>query len=608
VENGPSLKPLVLDNSETKEPSAKNLEGNLCYVMEWYRERLPHEYNGGTILSMDRKATPKKEKILIFADSWGVCPNERTGAKGFMDWAPEDRVGEVKIVSTPPGEITQKEMLAAVDSKQWDIIVWGYSCENAPLGCTDVTVVTKLQDDVQRLLLALCQHLQIVKKTNRLAVLTLGAFSHEPLEHEHYGIHLITHANTIGFCNAVRQEVAEAFRLHYFDCPNDTPSMGIDVMSEIFREEGFGTNNVRLSPPGPDEPNEHYASVEGRFVQRMATSKLYAERKFRWLLPKKGTVLITGGNGSLGLIMGKWLQSQAERSPYKHPLTLLFLSRSMKISAGDNQRMWDEIQAGAVKLGMTVQQVSCDFSDQAAVDAFIGQHSPHIAGVIHSAGVLRDSTIRNQTWDKFREVYQPKSHAALYVHEALLKHANPGLAFYWMFSSIAVHGSMGQSNYAGSNAMLDGIARHRRALGLPGMTVQWGAWGEAGMAASMDAVNRKRVNDGPMPFFTNKEGLQGLEAGLLTDMPTFSVFKYNIEFLLNSADTPPDSAIIQFMQNQAQKIAAPRHLDQCGRIAFQRNMTMPSKMLLCPKFTFNDYPKETGEPPYQGDDGGLVYL
>ena len=37
--------------------------------------------------------------------------------------------------------------------------------------------------------------------------------------------------------------------------------------------------------------------------------------------------------------------------------------------------------------------------------------------------------------------------------------------------------------YAASNAMLDGIARYRRAIGQPGTSIQWGAWGEAGMAA-----------------------------------------------------------------------------------------------------------------------------
>ena len=128
------------------------------------------------------------------------------------------------------------------------------------------------------------------------------------------------------------------------------------------------------------------------------------------------------------------------------------------------------------------------------------------------------------------------------------------------------------------------------------------------MAASLDAVNRKRINDGPMPYFTNKEGLTGLEAGLLTDLPTIAVFKYNIDYLLNSVDQAPMGAMGQFMQNLTQKIAAPVHLDQCGRVAFHRNMTVPSKMLLCPRFTYNDYPHEKQPPDgYQGESGLLYF-
>jgi len=604
MQNGPKIDLVQLDNSSTKEPAKEHLDGNMCFAMEWYRERVPHEYEGGQIMSKDRGAESKKEDVLIFADTQGICPDAR-GDGGFMWDAPQDRVGFLKVITTPAAELTEEEMRRVVNSRAWDIIVWGYSAENAPRSCTDVDVIIKLHMDAQRLLLALSKHLLTNKKCNRLVVLTQGAHSVEPREHEHYGLGLVTHANMIGYLNSIRFEFAEQMRIQYVDCPTilDWPEKTRDIMSEIFREEGFGTNNVRINPMAPTEPREDFVTVEGRFVQRMVTSKLYEERKFRWLLPKKGVILITGGNGSLAMIMGKWLQAQAEKSPYNHPVTILFVSRSMKISPGENQKMWDEIKANATRLGQTVEQVACDFGDKAKVHEFLAQHSPNIVGIIHSAGVLRDSTLRNQTWEKYQEVYGSKSHAALYIHEALMANKNPDLYFYWMFSSIAVHGSMGQSNYAASNAMLDGIARHRRAIGLPGTSIQWGAWGEAGMAANMDKVNRRRVNEGPMPYFTNREGLKGLEAGLLTDLPTFSVFKYNIDYLLGAADVQPESAMQQFMQNQTQKIAAPMYLDQCCRIAFQRNMTMPSKMLVCPKFTYNEYPKIVNEPWYDIPDG-----
>ena len=68
----------------------------------------------------------------------------------------------------------------------------------------------------------------------------------------------------------------------------------------------------------------------------------------RWVLPTKpaGVVLITGGNGSLGLILGRWICKQAEKSAYSHPLKLIFLSRSAVVST-HNEPMWLEVKVCA---------------------------------------------------------------------------------------------------------------------------------------------------------------------------------------------------------------------------------------------------------------------
>jgi len=47
------------------------------------------------------------------------------------------------------------------------------------------------------------------------------------------------------------------------------------------------------------------------------------------------------------------------------------------------------------------------------------------------------------------------------------------------------------------------------------------------MAATMTDSMRARTMSGPMPYFTNKQGVEGLEAGLRTGLPYFSVFIYN---------------------------------------------------------------------------------
>ena len=103
---------------------------------------------------------------------------------------------------------------------------------------------------------------------------------------------------------------------------------------------------------------------------------------------------------------------------------------------------------------------------------------PPVRGVIHAAGVLDDGTITSLTPDRVDTVLRAKVDAAWNLHEATRE---LDLSMFVVCSSIAATvGAPGQGNYAAANAFLDGLAAHRQAAGLAGISLAWGMWEQPG--------------------------------------------------------------------------------------------------------------------------------
>jgi hypothetical protein len=89
--------------------------------------------------------------------------------------------------------------------------------------------------------------------------------------------------------------------------------------------------------------------------------------------------------------------------------------------------------------------------------------------------VIDDAPLSALTAERLRTVMAPKAHGAWLLHEAT---QDMELDCFVMFSSVSsIFGNPAQGNYAAANSFLDSLAHHRRALGLPALTMSWGVLG-----------------------------------------------------------------------------------------------------------------------------------
>jgi acyl transferase domain-containing protein/NADPH:quinone reductase-like Zn-dependent oxidoreductase/acyl carrier protein len=184
----------------------------------------------------------------------------------------------------------------------------------------------------------------------------------------------------------------------------------------------------------------------------------------------EGTYLVTGGLGALGL---RTAQSLAERGA-RH---LVLCGRSDP----DEAALATIAKLRANGAAVVVQRG--DVCNPTAVELLfrsIAQSMPPLRGVFHAAGVIDDGMVLRQTEERCRSVMGPKIQGAWNLHRATL---GTPLDFFVTFSSAAsILGSPGQAAYAAGNAFLDALASFRRNRGLCAVNVNWGPWGEAGMA------------------------------------------------------------------------------------------------------------------------------
>lgn len=196
-------------------------------------------------------------------------------------------------------------------------------------------------------------------------------------------------------------------------------------------------------------------------------------------LQEEAVYLITGGLGGLGLAVAEWLGAHGAKY-------LVLLGRS-GIARPQAARKIEELQQAGLHIDV-IQTDITDFQQTADMLAHLRKTRPPLRGIIHAAGVLDDGMALQLTPERFARVLAPKIAGAWNLHTLT---RSTSLDFFILFSSIAsLFGTPGQSNHAAANAFLDALAHYRQAQGLPGVSINWGAWSEIGAAAGRDVQAR----------------------------------------------------------------------------------------------------------------------
>lgn len=221
--------------------------------------------------------------------------------------------------------------------------------------------------------------------------------------------------------------------------------------------------------------SRYLLSFELGSFQLIMLSKVLPSRTLLRFRPD-ATYLLVGCLGGLGRSLTSWM---IERG-VKH---LAFMSRS-----GADSPSAAALIATIEDRGVTTTILRGDVTSQSDVEAAICNIDTAfpIRGVVHAAMVLdvscprlrnsehrinpfQDGMFRTAKLSNFETAVKPKVHGARNLHTAL---QSTPLDFFVMTSSTSgTLGTPGQSNYAAGNAYLDALATHRRARGLPAVSL-----------------------------------------------------------------------------------------------------------------------------------------
>ncbi len=282
---------------------------------------------------------------------------------------------------------------------------------------------------------------------------------------------------------------------------------GLDIRSVDIAAEGAATTidasarSIVIEAASP--ANDHFVAYRRghRWVRRYEPVDRSTVDTTRLPLRQRSCYLITGGLGGIGLQLAHWLAGEASARlllTARRPLPLQDDWDALLTRAdADDWRVQAIRSIRAIEdAGGEVMTAVADVADRQAMAQAIAAAQVRwgpLDGVIHAAGIAGNGAIAiRQNADEVDSVVVPKVDGLAVLVELL---GDVPLDFVALMSSInSVISTPGGCDYAGANAVLDAFveseavpAAWRRVV-----SINWGPWRDAGMAARQIARPSRR--------------------------------------------------------------------------------------------------------------------
>ncbi len=213
---------------------------------------------------------------------------------------------------------------------------------------------------------------------------------------------------------------------------------------------------------------------------RVARLEEYALREDRdWAPAPEACYVVTGWTGGIGRTLARWLIDRGARHLVLLARTLGTPETLAQIEAHARTHQ-AEVQAFAVNVA--------DWESLRAVFAQAERTAAPIRGIFHAAGQVCDGLLLAQHSSDFVESLAAKASGTWNLHRLSL--SLPLDVFVLFSSATTLFTPPSQAAHTAACTAMDYVARLRSSMGLPALSVGWGAWLEVGKAAALGVHNK----------------------------------------------------------------------------------------------------------------------